>query len=606
MSKKGLRKALFILLDIVSVYATLYISLGLRINFSAITPDDCGKLALTGGIMAAITVGVYLAVRLYNTIWEYASVDEAIKIILANVGILLAVYLSDTVIGIVYPRSLYPISIMVLTILTGGSRFAYRILRHLRIRYNRKLNKDKLKNTILIGSDEEVASLINFMQTAGGGHLVPVAIIGGGKGRLGTTIENIPILGTIEDLEEVIINKGVEMVLLAGDRIGKEDMTRILNICARQKCVIRKYDRFTLSKDKRNIVDIRVEDLLGREEVRLDTEKIAGYLRGKTIFVIGGGGSIGSELVRQIAGFNPLEIVVIDINENNAYLLMRELCRKYPDINIEVEIGSIRDLERMDYLFGVYKPQIVFHAAAHKHVPLMETAPGEAMKNNVEGTLIVAECAHRHNAEKMILISTDKAVNPTNVMGASKRIAEMVIQSYDDMSKTEYCAVRFGNVLGSSGSVIPLFKKQIEEGGPVTITHRDITRYFMTIPEACRLVMQAGAIAQGGEVFILNMGEQISITELAENMIRMQGLEPGVDIDIVYTGLRRGEKLHEELMVSDTDARTLHDKIFITKCGYADIKLIESGLAAARQAGNDEDKIKEIIKGIVPEYSIMK
>ena len=604
MSKKSLRITLFIFIDIISVFVTLYLSLGLRIGFNAITRTDSHNIIITGIIMTVVTIGVYVMLKLYNTMWEYASVDELIKIVLANVGILVVIFIINSIIEINFPRSLYPISIMVLTILTGGSRFTYRMLRHIKQLYIKQINKDSLTNTVLIGSDEAIVSIIKFMKTEGNEYLVPVAIIDNKRGRLGTTIENVPILGTLDDLEEIIINKNAKMVLLTSEHISNKEITGILNVCQRHNCDIKKFDSFTLSKDKRNLVNIKLDDLLGRDEVTLDTGAITEYLNTKKIFVIGGGGSIGSELVRQISKFKPENIVIVDIIENEAYLLYRELIRKYPDININIEIGSIRDIGRLDYLFNKYKPEIVFHAAAHKHVPLMETSPCEAIKNNVIGTINVAKCADKYKSKKMILISTDKAVNPTNVMGASKRIAEMVIQSYSRMSNTVFCAVRFGNVLGSSGSVIPIFKKQIEEGGPITITHKDMTRYFMTISEACLLVMQAGALAKGGEVFILNMGEPVKILDLAANMIRMQGLIPGVDIEIKFTGLRKGEKLYEELMLTDEDIKTHHDKIYITECGFRDMDDIKSKIREMQTASNDINKIKEFIRDLVPEYKV--
>lgn len=604
MSKKQIRATLFIILDIISVFTTLYLSLGLRIGFNAITAEDKNNLLITAVYMIVITIGTYIAFKLYNTIWEYASIDEVIKIVLSNIAIMVAVFIVNSIFSIDFPRSLYPISIMMLTLLTGGSRFSYRVLRHLKSIYLQKINKDSLVNTILIGSDEGVVSIIKSLKTTENKYLVPVAIVDNNRGRLGTTIENVPILGTLDDLEEIIINKNAQLVLLTSEHISNKEMTGILNTCQRRGCDIKKYDRITVSNDKRNIVNIKIDDLLGRDEVSLETGGISEYLNSKSIFVIGGGGSIGSELVRQIAVFNPAKLVIIDIIENDAYLLYRELSRKYPEMDLCLEIGSIRDKARMDYLFEKYQPQIVFHAAAHKHVPLMETAPCEAIKNNVIGTINIAACADKYETEKVILISTDKAVNPTNVMGASKRIAEMVIQSYSKNSKTVFCAVRFGNVLGSSGSVIPIFKKQIEEGGPVTVTDKDITRYFMTISEACRLVMQAGAFAGGGEIFILNMGEQVRISDLAENMIRMQGLEPGVDIEIKYTGLRDGEKLYEELILSEEDLKTHHDKIYITKCEHKELDYIKSKIKEMQSVPNNVVKIKEIIRELVPEYKI--
>ena len=354
-----------------------------------------------------------------------------------------------------------------------------------------------------------------------------------------------------------------------------------------------------------SIRDVKVEDLLGRTVVKLEKEGINDYIRGNTILVTGGGGSIGSELCRQIAKFLPKEIIILDIYENNAYDIQNELIREFKNINIVTLIGSVRDKVRIEQIFKTYKPQIVFHAAAHKHVPLMEYSPSEAIKNNVGGTYNIAQYACKYNVKKFVLISTDKAVNPTNIMGATKRICEMIIQSMNSKSKTEFVAVRFGNVLGSNGSVVPLFKKQIENGGPVTLTHKDITRYFMTIPEAAQLVLQAGAYARGGEIFVLDMGEPVKIYDLAYNLIKLSGFEPNLDINIEITGLRPGEKLYEELLMSEEGlTETKHKKIFIGKPNDFDFDYISNKISELIELSiyGSVEEIKNKLKEIVPTY----
>ena len=355
-----------------------------------------------------------------------------------------------------------------------------------------------------------------------------------------------------------------------------------------------------------DLMNMCMEELLPRETVYVNVGEISSYVKGKVVLVTGGGGSIGSELCRQIADLQPEKLVIFDIYENNAYELQQEIMAVYPDFSMEVLIGSVRDKKRVQYVFEKYKPNIVYHAAAHKHVPLMETSPCEAMKNNVFGTLNVAEAAHKYESERFILISTDKAVNPTNIMGASKRICEMIICNYASFSETKFACVRFGNVIGSNGSVIPLFVKQIMRGGPVKVTHKDIIRYFMTIPEAVILVLQAGYYARGGEIFVLDMGEPVKIDELARKMIKLAGYEPDVDIPVVYTGLRPGEKLYEELILSDEGLeKTSNDRIYKGQLEKINKTVFEEKLAALELAcGNSESDIRLLVKNIVPNYII--
>jgi FlaA1/EpsC-like NDP-sugar epimerase len=423
-------------------------------------------------------------------------------------------------------------------------------------------------------------------------------------------IHGVPILGTREDIHRIVREKKIDEILIAMPSVSKQKIREIVDICKGTKCSLKTlpgvYEIIDGRVDIKKIRDIQIEDLLGRPPVEVDLESISDYLTNETILVTGGGGSIGSELCRQIASFSPKKLIVFDIYENSVYELQHELERKYGNgLNLQICIGSVRDKNRLKQIFRTYKPQIVFHAAAHKHVPLMESNPMEAIKNNVFGTINVAECADEYRAKRFVLISTDKAVNPTNIMGATKRIAEMVIQAKDRKSKTEFVAVRFGNVLGSNGSVIPLFRKQILEGGPVTVTDSEIIRYFMTIPEAVQLVIQAGAMAKGGEIFVLDMGEPVKIKDLARDLIKLSGFEPDVDIKIEYTGLRPGEKLYEELLMAEEGLReTKHEKIFIGKPVFNDLDQLRKEIEMLKAVLMKEDKelMEVVVRKLVPGY----
>ncbi|WP_412768199.1 polysaccharide biosynthesis protein [Acetivibrio thermocellus] len=437
----------------------------------------------------------------------------------------------------------------------------------------------------------------------------PVVAIDDDPKKHNTQINGVPIIGGRDKIIEAAKDMSIEEIVLAMPSVSKKETLEIIDLCQKTGCKLKVlpsvYGIVNGEVSIKEIRDVTVEDLLPRDEISLSIEEISGYLKGETILVTGGGGSIGSELCRQIASYEPKTLLVFDIYENNAYELQNELVQKYKgNLDIKVIIGSIRDKKRLDYVFSQYKPGIVFHAAAHKHVPLMEFNPQEAVKNNVFGTLNVAECAHQYNCKKFVLISTDKAVNPTSIMGATKRIAELIIQYMNSISKTKFCAVRFGNVLDSNGSVIPLFKKQIEQGGPITITHPEVSRYFMTIPEAVSLVIQSGAMMEGGEIFILDMGKPVKITDLARTLISLSGLKPGVDIDIEYIGLRPGEKLHEELLISEEGVGvTKNDKIFIEKSRMIDFdKYMQRIKEFELDNLDDSEKVINFIKELVPTY----
>ena len=510
-----------------------------------------------------------------------------------------------------YDRVPYMVSILagIMAIITcNGARVLWRVLRRA-LKYGEVQKMRDIKNVLIIGAGSGGALVSSeYSKYPHLGKKV-VAFIDDDKQKLGTYVNGIKVYGNRSNILEIIKDKNIDEVIIAIASIKEEILKEIIEKCKDTQVSVKIMPgvaemidgKFSINK----IRNVDVEDLLGRETIKLDHEGISDYLEGKIVLVTGGGGSIGSELCRQISKFNPKKLIIFDIYENNAYEIQNELKRNYQNLNLITLIGSVRDKGRLKELYTKYKPQIIFHAAAHKHVPLMEHSPAEAIKNNVVGTFNVAKLASEHNVERFVLISTDKAVNPTNVMGASKRMCEMIIQSMDKASKTEFVAVRFGNVLGSNGSVIPLFKKQIANGGPVTLTHKDITRYFMTIPEAAQLVIQAGAYAKGGEIFVLDMGEPIKIYDLAENLIKLSGFEPNKDIKIEVTGLRPGEKLYEELLMNEEGLmKTKHKKIFIGKPGdfeLGDISSKVDNLLKVAISGNDI-LLKERLKEYVPTY----
>jgi FlaA1/EpsC-like NDP-sugar epimerase len=436
----------------------------------------------------------------------------------------------------------------------------------------------------------------------------PVAVIDDDPSKYKRKIHDTPVLGTRNDIQKIAEENKIDEIIIAMPSASKQEIREIVNICKQTKCKLKTlpgvYELIDGKVDIK-IRDVDIEDLLGREPISVNLNEVSGYICNEVILVTGGGGSIGSELCRQIAKFNPKKLLILDIYENNAYDVQNELLRKHKDLDLEVLIASVRDEGRIEQIFKQYRPAVVFHAAAHKHVPLMEANPTEAVKNNILGTLNVVRMADKYNAKRFVLISTDKAVNPTNIMGASKRVAEMIIQSIDKQSNTEFVAVRFGNVLGSNGSVIPLFRKQIEEGGPVTVTHPEVIRYFMTIPEAVQLVIEAGAMAEGGEIFILDMGQPVKIIDLAKDLIRLSGFEPNVDIKIEFIGLRPGEKLYEELLLAEEGiTATKHEKIFIGKPVHIDIGHLTKELMALDSIliSGTKEMIEPIIKKLVPSY----
>lgn len=597
-----IRGTLLALLDIATVFIAIWLGLVLRFNSFDI---DTYTLALQrmGTVYTVIILVVYLILGLYRSLWRFASLEELLKLIFAGLISVITAFLINFVTGRPLPNSVFAIAYLVQVALSGGIRFSYRVARVLKRSVSGGYQADNSDRVIIIGGGyEAVATIKSFRE--GNNRGVIVALIDR-YNSVGTYIHGIKIEGKLKDLETVIQNTNANEVIIASDYFTKEDVSYTLGICSKTKCKLKKYKSVGDVGGQNRIVDIDPTDLLGRPQVNLDSKELTGFIKKKTILVTGGGGSIGSELVKQLAKFEPERIVIFDILENYAYLTEVELRDKTPNVIIDVEIGSIRDEKRLDGVFEKYKPDIVFHAAAHKHVPLMEKSPAEALKNNIIGTFRAAESAVKHNTKKFVLISTDKAVNPTNVMGASKRVAELIISAFNKVNGTDFAAVRFGNVLGSSGSVIPIFKQQILSGGPVKVTHPDITRFFMTIPEACQLVIQAASMAKGGEIFILDMQKPVKIKDLAESMIMMYGMIPGVDINIEYMGLRPGEKLYEELMLDEETSTTNHEKIFVAKTKVYDLEYIKNYIKDIHYVIDRTPDLKSItalLQQSVPEF----
>ncbi|MFA5523146.1 MAG: nucleoside-diphosphate sugar epimerase/dehydratase [Tissierellales bacterium] len=607
MQKKA-RVFFLVILDIVLINLAYYLALYLRfdgkidLNYLKVYLDN----AL---IITFLKIVVFYYFKLYRSLWRYASVDELLNVvvasIVANAGVISFLLVRQTFL----PRGVYAITTILDMLLIGGVRFSYRTLR--RVKGNGFSKGDSFKHIMIIGAGDAGAMVIRELKNHTQLNSRPVAIIDDDSLKKGQRINGVPIMGQRVDIVTIANKMDIDEIIIAIPSASKSEIRDIVSECKKTKCKLKilpgMYELIDGNVSIKEIRDVEIEDLLGRDEVHLYLEDISEYLKGKRVLVTGGGGSIGSELCRQIAKFEPNKLCILDIYENNVYDLQIELKRKYKDLNLKVFIASIRDKKRIDEIMEDNRPDVIFHAAAHKHVPLMEDNPKEAIKNNVFGTLNLAQAADTYGVKRFVMISTDKAVNPTNIMGASKRICEMIIQSIDKKSETEYVAVRFGNVLGSNGSVIPLFKKQIMEGGPVTVTHPDIIRYFMTIPEAAQLVIQAGAMAKGGEIFVLDMGEPVKIIDLARDLIRLSGFEPDVDVHIEFTGLRQGEKLYEELLLDEEGmSSTGHDKIFIGKPVFTDYKLMIKSLETLKELIDTSDcsSLRDYVQQIVPTYHI--
>lgn len=597
------------IVDIITIVLNSYLALFLRVM------DDSRELKMyLPGIHNYVLINVittlviFVVLNLYNRVWSYASAHEAVSIIVACLSSTALQALGMNLLFIREPRSYPIIYFMLLTMTTLITRFSYRML-HI-MEQGMARSKSRARNTIVIGAGEAGSMIITELKTSRYLNQKVVCVIDDNPFKKGKYIHGIKIVGGRDVIEKYAEKYNAEEIILAIPSASPKDTKDILRICNRTSCKMKvlpgMYQLINEDISVSKLREVSIEDLLGRDTIDIDLESVGEYVHNKRVLVTGGGGSIGSELCRQIAAHQPRQLIIFDIYENNAYDIQQELKRKYPGLQLDTLIGSVRNTKRIEGVMEMYRPDVVFHAAAHKHVPLMEDSPNEAIKNNVLGTYKTARAADKFGVKKFVLISTDKAVNPTNIMGASKRLCEMIIQTFSKYSNTEYVAVRFGNVLGSNGSVIPLFKKQMEEGGPVTVTHPDIIRYFMTIPEAVSLVLQAGAYAHGGEIFVLDMGEPVKIADLAKNLIRLSGYTLGVDMEIKYTGLRPGEKLYEELLTKEEGLKkTANDLIFIGKPLEFDEVHFLSQLRELEEAAIDESRdIKEIVSRIVPTYHI--
>ncbi|GAB6168258.1 nucleoside-diphosphate sugar epimerase/dehydratase [Clostridium carnis] len=560
-------------------------------------------------IVTIIYIVCFYIFKLYESIWSYASIDEFMLAIGACLTANLLTIAATSIMsyGFAYGVSIISCAFSILFIF--GFRISFRIYNRFTNILDYNASKNQLKRAMIIGAGEAATLVIREMKNSKQCKYSPIALVDDDKNKVGKSILGVKVLGTRKDIPKIAKEKNIENIIITIAAIDENDKKEILNICKETGCKVQivpnLYEVIDGKVALNQIRDVDIEDLLGRKPIELDMKGISEYIDGQCILITGGGGSIGSELCRQVARFNPKSLIIFDIYENNAYDIQNELRYKYPKLNLKVLIGSVRDKKRLEHIFEEYNPEVIFHAAAHKHVPLMEDSPIEAIKNNVFGTFNVAECANKFKAKRFVLISTDKAVNPTNIMGATKRICEMIVQSMDKISSTQFVAVRFGNVLGSNGSVIPLFKKQIAHGGPVTVTDKNITRFFMTIPEATQLVLQAGAFAKGGEIFVLDMGKPVKIYDLACDLITLSGFEPKEDIKIKVTGLRPGEKLYEELLMSEEGlTNTKHEKIFIGKPIFSDINELKNSMKDLHNIIEENNIQKLILKveEIVPTY----
>ena len=590
------KKPRLIIIDLVLVNLAVLFSFILRF-------DDVWMSYFQINYLAAITVISFLVLyfsSLYNKMWQYASMSELYSIFKATIAIntLFVIYLYFFQVG--FPRSIIAINLMTDIFLLGGMRFGLRLLKDFLTRNQSNKSKNRV---LIIGAGDAAEMIIREMQKHPEIGKSIIGLVDDDPAKQNLEIHGHEVLGKTKKIPQLIEEYDVDEVIIAIPSAEGKTIKRFYELSNKKNVKVEivpgVYEILKGDVSLNQIREVKVEDLLRRDQVDLISDEISDYLEAKTILVSGGGGSIGSEICRQVAKFDPKKIIILDINENTTYFLERDLKEKYPDLDLISIIGSIRDKNKLQKVFEDHSPDVVFHAAAHKHVPLMETSPEEAVKNNILGTRNLAQTAAEFEIDRFVLVSTDKAVNPTNVMGASKRAAEMVVQTINKKSKTKFMAVRFGNVLGSQGSVIPLFKKQIANGGPLTVTHKDITRYFMTIPEASQLVIQAGALGQGGEVFVLDMGEPVKVMELAEDLIALSGLTPYEDIDIDVVGLRPGEKLYEELLCDTEDnIATEHERIFINNLGAVDQEFLDQHLTKLEKMAK-KASAPEIISALV-------
>ena len=605
LSKKS-KKSILLLGDLTIIFLSYYLIMLFQYSSSQLIRSIFIKLPL----VAVIYIAILLSFKMYSCIWINAGIYEFKQAITSTSIACIITTVAMLIIPNSIPASLNIISGIVIIALITSFRMSLKVLTRAII-YTTSEKINGKYNVLIIGAGDCASTIMTEIRKEKSDEYNIVGIIDDNKSKIGNYLNGVKILGDRNDIAEIVEKENIDEIFFAIAKINGEERAKILDICSNTKAKIKVIPGYYqlleegISFNKMRYVDLK--DLIGREEVKLDKVGIEEYIKDKVVLVTGGGGSIGAELCRQIAKYNPKLLLILDIYENNAYDIQNELSFNEPNLNKKVIIASVRDKFRLNQVISAYKPSIIFHAAAHKHVPLMEDNPGEAIKNNVLGTLNMVELAIQYKVEKFVLISTDKAVNPTNIMGATKRLCEMIVQAANNErgNKTEFVAVRFGNVLGSNGSVIPLFKKQIKKGGPVTLTHKNITRYFMLIPEAAQLVLQAGAYAKGGEVFVLDMGKPVKIYDLAENLIKLSGYKPNEEIKIQITGLRPGEKLYEELLMNKDLRKTQHNKIFVDKpesISLSNLKNQIDDLIFATKLGN-ENMLKDKLKEIVPTYN---
>ena len=615
--KTWVRRALLVLLaDVLATFTCFYAALLFRFDykFSSIPEEYLQMYYWLMPLWALFTVVVFYIFRLYHSVWTYVSIEEAISVVKSYLVLSPLFVISSLILKMRMPVSFYVFGTIGAFVCHTAIRFTYRVFR----RYagnkgfkSSSKSENNTQNVMIIGGGDTGSILIKELLNNSKSNQIPVCIIDDNPSKIGRSLYGVPIVGSKDDLISKAAEYDIDTIIYAIPSAPGIVRKAYLDIAKETGCKLRTVPGITqLTSGEVSISQVKeveLTDLLGRDPIKVDNEEVFNMIAGKTILVTGGGGSIGSELCRQIASHNPKQLIIFDIYENNAYEIQQDLLRKYRDkgLNLVTLIGSVRNTHRITSVMQEYKPDIVFHAAAHKHVPLMEVSPNEAIKNNVMGTYKTAKAAADAGVKKFVLISTDKAVNPTNIMGATKRICEMIIQMMERQTpNTSFVAVRFGNVLGSNGSVIPLFKKQIAEGGPVTVTHKDITRFFMTIPEAVSLVLQASYYAKGGEIFVLDMGEPVRIDDMARNLIKLSGLRPDVDIKVEYSGLRPGEKLYEEKLMAEEGMKTTENKlIFIGKPIEMDDEEFKKKLSKLDDDSKEDDKnIRQYVMDIVPTY----
>lgn len=593
-------------LDIISAIIAALVSIYLRFDGNLIPQNYLSMLVGQLPFFVMITIVSFFLFKLYSRVWRYAGSSELLAIVGANFVGAICWFIFSVLVEAVLPRSIYILTALVLTFFVGGTRLSLRVYSYLtsKPKYIQKLHK--VNKVLVIGAGDAAAMLAREIERYHSGKRKIVGFIDDDKDKQGKTMLGIKVLGSRHEIEQIAADTAANEIIIAMPSVKGKEIKDIIDICKNTNCKLTilpgVYEIIEGTVSVNQLRPVEVEDLLGRDPVKLDSKNVSAYITGKVVLITGAGGSIGSEICRQVAKMQPQKMLLLGKGENSIYEISQELSIEYPQIRKVPIIADVRDEERINGIMDYFHPHVVFHAAAHKHVPLMEHQPMEAVRNNVLGTKIVAEAASKNGVETFVMISTDKAVNPTSVMGCTKRVAEMFVQSMNSISETRFVAVRFGNVLGSRGSVIPLFKKQIAKGGPVTVTHPDMKRYFMTIPEASQLVLQAGAMAEGGEVFVLDMGEPVKIYDLARDMITLSGLIPEVDIEIKFTGLRPGEKLFEELLSAEDGTEvTQHKKIFTAKIKCIDKTKMDCQIKRLLEQTTGDNVVK-VLKQTVPTY----